>query len=269
MSVVDLTGSTNADLARLALAGLAAPAALAARGQTGGRGRLNRAWSSPAGTSLSVSVLWRPGAPQSEWTWVPMLVGLAVVDAVAALGLPARLKWPNDVVVAAPAAPGVPPAPEAPAAAAPAASAVDGGAHAGLLKLAGVLVGVVPTPTGTAVVAGVGLNLTQDVADLPVSTATSLRLQLGEAAPGFDEVLDLLLATLAVRFRQWEDSPASLRRDYLAACTTIGRHVSVSGPAGTPPLRGRVFGLADDGALLLQDGPHRHVVAAGDVEHVR
>lgn len=256
--MVELTGSTNADLARLALDGLAAPAAFVARGQTGGRGRLARVWSSPPGASLSMSVLWRPGAPQSEWTWVPMLGGLAVVDAVAAVGLRARLKWPNDVVVAAPADPAL-----------PGASAVDGGAHAGLLKLAGVLVEVVPTPTGTAVVAGVGLNLAQDVADLPVSTATSLRLQLGDAAPGFDQMLDLLLATLAVRFRQWEDSPASLQQDYVAACTTIGRNVSVTGPAGTPGLRGRMVGLAHDGALLLQDGPHRHVVAAGDVEHVR
>lgn len=256
--VVPVTGSTNADLVRLAREGVPAPTALAAREQTGGRGRLDRSWASPAGTSLSLSVLWRPVVPQQRWTWVPAVVGLAVVDAVGAVGAGAALKWPNDVVV--PTAPGV--------------AAVGGpdtgpGALGGLAKLAGVLVEVVSTPAGPAVVAGVGLNLGQERAGLPVRTATSLRLLLGDRAPGFDEALALLLDAVASRFRQWETDHAGLRADYLAVCTTLGRLVTVSGRHGPATVRGRAVDLGDDASLVLQDGPDRHVVAAGDVEHVR
>lgn len=253
VDVVAVTGSTNADLGRLAGTGRPAPAALAAREQTGGRGRLDRAWSSPAGTSLSLSVLWRPDVPQQRWTWVPALMGLAVVDAVAAVGAAAALKWPNDVVV-------------------PVATEGEGtgpGALGGLAKLAGVLVEVVTAPGGPAVVAGVGLNLAQERAELPVGTATSLRLLVGEAAPDFDRALALVLDAVAVRFRQWESDAVALRADYLAACTTLGRAVTVSGRDGAVAVRGRAVGVAEDASLVVQGGTGRHVVAAGDVEHVR
>src|SRR5207302_4121878 len=105
--------------------------------QNGGRGRLDRSWSSPPGAGLTFSVLLRPAAPTPTWGWLPLLAGVAVAQAV---GAAAKLKWPNDVLLGDQAR-----------------------------KVAGILV---QSAAGVAVV-GIGLNVTTSLAELPVPTATS------------------------------------------------------------------------------------------------
>ena len=63
---VDETGSTNADLLALARDGAADGTVLVADHQTAGRGRADRAWTAPPGSSLLVSVLLRPAAVRSR-----------------------------------------------------------------------------------------------------------------------------------------------------------------------------------------------------------
>ncbi|MFW6091869.1 MAG: biotin--[acetyl-CoA-carboxylase] ligase, partial [Actinomycetota bacterium] len=102
MSRVASTGSTNADVAAAAAAGEAEGYVLVADRQIAGRGRLGRPWSSPAGSSLSVSCLLRPPPTvgPGHWSWLPLLVGVAAVEAVRdAAGVEPRLKWPNDVLL--------------------------------------------------------------------------------------------------------------------------------------------------------------------------
>ena len=55
--------------------------------QTLGRGRLDRTWQSPPGAGLAMSLVLRPVAPESSWGWVPLLSGLAVVEALRAQGV--------------------------------------------------------------------------------------------------------------------------------------------------------------------------------------
>src|SRR5262252_7179550 len=75
------TGSTNADLADLAAAGAAEGLVLVADHQTAGRGRLDRTWVSPAGSSLLLSVLLRPAIPASDAALVTLAMALAAVNA--------------------------------------------------------------------------------------------------------------------------------------------------------------------------------------------
>jgi len=147
VEVVDTTGSTNADLAVRARAGAPDWQALVAGEQTAGRGRLTRAWSSPQGTSISLSVMLRPTRPISEWGLIPLITGLGVARAVESLGAQAVLKWPNDVLL---------PADDE-------------------RKVCGILAEVVSGPT-PGVVVGVGVNVSQDRGEFPVDTGTSLRL---------------------------------------------------------------------------------------------
>ncbi len=85
------TASTNERAKALAAAGAPHGTLVTAGEQTAGRGRQGRAWSSPAGRSLSASlVLRRPPALLS------LRAGLAVVDVV---GEGAAVKWPNDVLL--------------------------------------------------------------------------------------------------------------------------------------------------------------------------
>lgn len=237
VQVVAETGSTNADL--LDAAGQGAPdgTVRVAHLQSGGRGRLDRSWQSPAGAGLTFSVLLRPQPPTATWGWLPLLAGVALVRAV---GGDARLKWPNDLLLGPVGA-----------------------------KAAGILVQAVP---GAAVV-GVGLNVSTTAVELPVPSATSLSLA-GVGKLDRAELLVDFLAAFDERYQSWQahagDAEASaLAEDYRAACATIGSAVSVELPAST--LTGQAVGLDSAGQLILRpDGGGAGIsVAAGDVTHVR
>ena len=65
--------------------------------QTAGRGRNQRVWESPAGSSLAVSILIRN--PSGPAHWYGMLLAVSMVESLTAQGAQAGLKWPNDVLV--------------------------------------------------------------------------------------------------------------------------------------------------------------------------
>jgi BirA family biotin operon repressor/biotin-[acetyl-CoA-carboxylase] ligase len=98
------TGSTNDVARRLAEGGAAAGLVVVADEQTAGRGRFERRWVAPPGTSLLLSVLFRPPAPFFHHaSRTTMVCGLAMMEAVRAVaGLDVCLKWPNDLIVTAP-----------------------------------------------------------------------------------------------------------------------------------------------------------------------
>lgn len=90
--------STNAYLLRESAESVAA---CLAEGQSAGRGRRGKAWISPYGVNiyLSLSLRWRHELDRLQG--LSLAVGVTVVDALSALGLVgATLKWPNDVLYA-------------------------------------------------------------------------------------------------------------------------------------------------------------------------
>jgi BirA family transcriptional regulator, biotin operon repressor / biotin---[acetyl-CoA-carboxylase] ligase len=239
LDVVERTGSTNADLLAAAAAGAPDRSVLAADHQESGRGRLTRTWTAPAGTGIAVSALLRPqGVAPSRFGWLPLLAGLAALDAVRELGVAtARLKWPNDLLVGP-----------------------------GQRKVAGILA----EATDRAVVIGIGINVSASPPDLP--TATDLAAE--GCAVGRTEVLTTLLLRLAEREAEWRAARGDpdahrLRADYRAGCATLGAEVRVELP-GTGWVTGIAEDVDRDGRLLLLDaGGHRRAVSAGDVVHVR
>jgi len=241
IQVVARTGSTNTDLLARARSGEAEGAVLVAEAQTAGRGRMSREWLSPPGAGLYFSVLLRPaGVSPGLLGWLPLLTGVAVVSALPGLGIAhARLKWPNDVLAAD-------------------------------AKLAGILA----ESTGGAVVAGVGINVTQQPVELPPA-ATSLALAAGAAAPDRQTVLIAVLTELARWYQAWRDQPqpgdpdaCGLREEYTRQCGTLGREVTVSLPAGRM-LAGRAAGVDAAGRLEVVTAEGVTAVSAGDVVHVR
>jgi BirA family biotin operon repressor/biotin-[acetyl-CoA-carboxylase] ligase len=244
LSVVAETESTNADLRAAAAAGARPGHVLVAEFQRAGRGRLGRSWESPPGTGLTFSVLMRPeGVPLDRWGWLPLAAGVALAEAVEAVaGVPAALKWPNDVLAA------------------------DGG------KLAGVLVERVDTPDGPAAVVGVGLNVSTERVHLPVPTATSLLLA-GARDLDRGRLLAATLGSLARWFEAWHavggDAEAcGLRAAYRAASATLGSDVVVELPDGTV-VGGHAEDVGADGSLQLGTRAGGRAIAAGDVTHVR
>ncbi|HEU4423949.1 MAG TPA: biotin--[acetyl-CoA-carboxylase] ligase, partial [Pilimelia sp.] len=146
------TGSTNADVVEAVREGEGEGFVVVAERQTAGRGRLGRGWLSPPRAGIATSVLLRPGeavqargwspVPTARYGWLPLLTGMALVTAVRQLAeVDAVLKWPNDLLVR----PG---------------EAADG---VGYRKCGGILTEAVPS----AVVVGIGLNVTLRDDELP------------------------------------------------------------------------------------------------------
>lgn len=242
IAVVESTGSTNADLLAHSADASAWPhlSILLTDDQRAGRGRLDRSWQAPAGTSLALSVLLRAAeVPPAARSWVPLIAGLAMTESIAAqLGTAVSAKWPNDVLV-------------------------------GDKKICGILAEM--SPNAEAIVVGSGVNTAMTEEQTPVETATSFAMQ------GKPAHLDLLVAHYigriaaeiqALRDHDGDAVASGLRDRFVAVCSTIGKVVTIHLPGGDK-YTGDATGIDDDGRLqVVADGELR-IVSAGDVVHVR
>lgn len=234
--------STNATTAALLAAGNEAPFAVVAESQTAGRGRLDRSWASPPGASLLVSVAVDIPSRPSSWGWLPLLSGVATVLTVRELGIPAVVKWPNDVIVDHPHGP---------------------------RKLAGIL--CEGTGAGTAVV-GIGLNVDQRADELATDAATSVRME-GRQIGGREALLAQLLSNLLDFVGQWNavggDAVAcGLSDQYVALCSTLGQRVEAQLPADGS-LWGTAVAIGAEGELVIDSDDGVHRFSAGDIIHIR
>ena len=99
VEVTDQVDSTSSELLRRASRRDIHGALLAAEWQTAGRGRRGRVWTAVAGGSLTFSLGWRFEQGAGFVAGLSLAVGVAVVRALEAEGLPGvELKWPNDLV---------------------------------------------------------------------------------------------------------------------------------------------------------------------------
>jgi BirA family biotin operon repressor/biotin-[acetyl-CoA-carboxylase] ligase len=233
VEVVPETGSTNADLLARA-SQLSTAVLLVAEHQTAGRGRAGRSWLSSSENSLTFSLAWKfDGGPQSL-AGLPLAVGVALGDALAALGVQVQLKWPNDVLK-------------------------DGD------KLAGILIETQSAPGGgTWTVIGIGLNLIMP---------DEVEAQLGRSAAGAPWLArmerDVLMAALldaladALRLFAHQGFGAFSARWNLRHAWQ-GRHVVIL-DNGQVLQEGLAAGVDDSGRLLLDTAEGRTTVLAGDV----
>jgi BirA family biotin operon repressor/biotin-[acetyl-CoA-carboxylase] ligase len=236
VTVVDETGSTNADLLAEAAAGAPDQTVLAARHQTAGRGRLDRRWDAPPGSNLLVSMLFRtvPEHPHE----LTQRVALAACDAAVELtGRHPTLKWPNDVLV-------------------------------GEGKLGGILAEV--AAPDSVIVVGLGLNVTLKPDEAPDARATSL-LMLGSTMLDRSALLGAVLAELSARIDRWRSAggpDAGLIDDYRRRSVTLGNRVRA-----TLPRDREIVGTATDldelGQLHIDTGTQTVAVSAGDITHLR
>jgi BirA family biotin operon repressor/biotin-[acetyl-CoA-carboxylase] ligase len=208
--------------------------------QTAGRGRGGHAWASPPG-NLFLSVIVPPPA-ERPITLLPLLVGVAVAEAAREWGVPAVLKWPNDVL-------------------------------AGEKKLGGILVESSSDGQGTPViVAGVGVNLAvePETLDEPLRrTATSVRA-LGIEPPSADAAAAAVLARLGVWYHAFASVGAEPLRAAWRALAVDWWGRAVQAGSGRAAVRGIVRDIDDRGALVLETaGGQRVAVMSGEVREVR
>jgi BirA family biotin operon repressor/biotin-[acetyl-CoA-carboxylase] ligase len=215
--------------------------------QTGGRGRLDRGWVSPAG-GVWMSVLIRPDLPPARAPLLTLAAAVATARAVddamtesdgagtdTDTTTSVGLKWPNDVL------------------------AVD--RTGSERKLAGILTEMEgETDEVTWVVVGIGVNANVDAVDLP-DGATSLREFCGDVDRG------RLVRSILLAFDRLRSSPERILSAWRDRSLTLGRRVRVE--AGGETAVGDAVGVEPPGTLLLDTGDETIQVHAGDCEHLR
>jgi BirA family biotin operon repressor/biotin-[acetyl-CoA-carboxylase] ligase len=97
VEVVDETGSTNADLLKRAN-DIMQPVLLIAKNQTAGRGRAGRTWHSVSEGVLTFSLAWKMDKTAQELMGISLVVGVVIAEKLIELGVPVKLKWPNDLL---------------------------------------------------------------------------------------------------------------------------------------------------------------------------
>lgn len=232
-------GSTNAEALGLAAHGAPEWTVVVADSQTGGRGRLGRAWFSPPGVNLHVSVLLRPEVPAAVVPRLSLVAAVALAEAVEGCvpELQPELKWPNDLLV-------------------------DG------RKVAGALAELEMEAEGAYhVVLGIGINVNVRADDIPHELrhrATSLAVAAGRDVDRETLLLRLLDrlhagVTRFVRDQGAVDTVAWQRR------MRADRRVRVELP-DLGPVVATALGLRPDGSLVVRtDAGGEMDIMAGDV----
>ena len=197
--VFECVDSTNLVCKRWALENAPEGSVAIAHCQTAGRGRLGRSFQSEAGLGLYLSILWRPHCSAETLMTLPALGAVAAVRAVERVcGLRCAIKWPNDLV-------------------------------ANGRKIAGILTESVVLGSETAVVLGIGINVSHESEDFAGEVrdiAASLEMVTGHPvsrsalAAALMEELDALRAEALARPELWLEA-------YRANCLTAGREVRV------------------------------------------
>lgn len=200
--------------------------------QASGRGRRGRTWEAAPGQSLLSTIIVRPRLAPAQWPAYSLVAAVAVAETLArTAALAARLKWPNDVLIAG-------------------------------RKIAGILLEsrTVGDAATDVVAVGIGINLGQRAFPAALSArATSVVIETGRVV-----VRDTVLGALVDAFDEWRgrlegEGLSPVRARWLALADTIGRRVSVDGVTGV------AVDLDLDGALVLEDAGRRHRVVAGEV----
>jgi BirA family transcriptional regulator, biotin operon repressor / biotin---[acetyl-CoA-carboxylase] ligase len=94
------TDSTNSDALALAAKGAPHGTVVLAEEQTAGRGRLGRTWYSEKSKGIYCSIILRPPLAPAAAPSLSLMAGLAAQVAVSSsTGLPADIRWPNDLLI--------------------------------------------------------------------------------------------------------------------------------------------------------------------------
>ena len=229
--MVEVTGSTQEDLLNLVQRAEARTGdVLVTNYQSAGRGRLDRNFEAPQSSALLFSFYIQPKRDQSEWSFLPLIVGLSTSFALSTLDprVSSTLKWPNDLLIS--------------------------GLKAG---------GMIAQTADNGIIVGVGINVAMQKSELPVAHATSLSLQnFGELNRNF--ILAAFLNEFENLVERWE-AGEDLRHLYLDRCSSIGVKIQAELPGGVLK-SGVAVGISPNGELIVDDGSR---ITAGDIVHLR
>ncbi|MDP2941712.1 MAG: biotin--[acetyl-CoA-carboxylase] ligase [Candidatus Omnitrophota bacterium] len=209
-----------------------------AESQAKGKGRLGREWYSPKYKGIYLSLLLRPKILPHQAPMLTLLTAVSACEAIKEISdLDARIKWPNDILLAN-------------------------------KKLGGILTELsAEVDEINFVIIGIGLNVNNDKRSL-VSNATSLREQKKENINRVALLQELLRRIEANYLRFQRDGAGAILEKWREHSQTLNRRVKVY--AHKEHTEGQALDIDGDGALLIRNDAGVIVkVYAGDVVHCR
>jgi len=211
-----------------------------AESQTAGRGRMGRKWISPEG-GIWLSIILKPRIEPLYAPRITLLAGVSVAKTMQGFGLPAKIKWPNDVLI-------------------------HGKKVCGILTEIGAEVDLIDY-----LIVGIGIDANVDTESFPEEirdSSTSLKKEMGKEINRVEFVRKLLeeFELLYLKFKK--EGFTKILEEWRNMSATIGEWVKIS--TQTHTIYGEAIGVDNEGALILEtsDGQLEKILA-GNCEHLR
>lgn len=222
--------STNSVAERLLANNEETPLVVISNRQTQGRGRMGRVWHSPDKGGIYASFAFRPRLPYPRLQTITLWLGLQICHSLhQTYGLALKVKWPNDLFL-------------------------DGRKVAGMLTEARI-----DADLTRDLIFGVGLNVCSDLSQWPdavAAVATTLQTHSQEALRT-NHVAAVLINTVEKAYQRYLEDPHTEELLNLWQQYNYLDQRAITFERGRETHQGKVVGLREDGALLIQpeDGP--------------
>ncbi|MBG9909945.1 biotin--acetyl-CoA-carboxylase ligase [Bacillus xiamenensis] len=206
--------------------------------QTNGKGRLQRAWYSPNGTGIWMSLILRPEIPLHKAPQMTLLASVAIAEAIAQeTGLSPSIKWPNDILL-------------------------NG------KKVVGILTELKAEADQVhAVIIGPGINVNQTAEDFPdelKGIATSLRMELDKKVDRA-ALIQTIMSTFEKRYDEYRKHGfAPIKQLWESFAVTIGKRIVAR--TFHEQYIGTALGINDEGILLLETEDGIQKIYSADIE---
>jgi len=186
--------------------------------QTSGKGQRGSKWISERGKNLLVTIVMEPKISIDKQFEISKITSLSILDCLHSLGINAKIKWPNDILV-------------------------------GMKKISGILIqNLISKKIISHSIIGIGLNVNQLKFETYKNIPTSLRLELGK---NFDieEVQNKLLYSFQNRVNSYLKE-SSINSDFNKE---LFRKDKVSSfKSSTNKFDGIIRGVNDRGLLIIE-----------------
>lgn len=232
----DVTDSTNTQARRLAEEGSPNGTCVLAGYQESGKGRRGRTWNVEKNGGIFMTLLLRPKMKPNEAPQLTLVTALAVAKAIEkTVGVPAKIKWPNDIVI-------------------------------GGKKVCGILTEMsTETEAVNYVIIGIGINVAENCFPAEFSDkATSLCAEAGKTisrAPLIEAVWEEFEEYFAIFEKTY--TLAAIQTEYNRYLVNNGRQVRILDPK--EPFEGTAAGITETGELIVDTKQGRRLVSSGEV----
>jgi BirA family biotin operon repressor/biotin-[acetyl-CoA-carboxylase] ligase len=233
---LEITDSTNDVAFALAKSGAAEGTVVIADAQTKGKGRLNRIWQSPPTCNIYTSIVLRPHIAPVFACRMTLMAGVAVAEFLSRYCAQVMLKWPNDVKI-------------------------NDKKICGILSEMSASAGKIDF-----VIVGIGINVNMGKGDFDPAfrdVSTSLKEETGNDISRLDLIVELYDHMEAFYKMLLENGFEPIRERWLKYANNIGKYVSVT--LKDEIQNGRVRGIDEYGALLIEEDHNIKRITAGDV----